>query len=58
MDDRDRPEKRSGSYGSGVGIRGAGEECALELREGVNDGSEGNLWRVVSSRRIAGGCCK
>lgn len=43
FDERERLEKWSGSEGRGVDRRGAGEDRALELREGVNVGSEGNL---------------
>jgi hypothetical protein len=54
VDDSERAARRSGS----VAGRGAGDdERALVLGEGVNVGSDGNLWEVVSRSRIEGGCC-
>jgi hypothetical protein len=52
-DDSDSAARRSGSAAG----RGACDERALVLGEGVNVGSDGNLWVAVSRSRIEGGCC-
>ena len=53
VDDRESAARRSGS----VAGRGAGDERALVFGEGVNVGSDGNLWEVESRSRMEGGCC-
>ena len=54
VEDSVREASRSGSA-DGLGAR---DEHAFVCGEAMKDGSEeGNLWPLVSKRRILGGCC-